>query len=199
MLVGDQEFGAIGVLRQLDQWQWQYVLRQRSNQLFRPDAHSPWQALGDVIQQAGQQVWLGPVYYTAQFAYPTHLLAYWQAGEAEPWLLATNLPGLQAALKAYRRRVWIEETFGDLKDNGFDLESSRLQTAMHLHRLTLAVMLLYLDLLASGSRLIKNGLRYLVDRPNRRDLSLFRMGWYWRDRCLANDRPFTICLLPILS
>lgn len=194
LLVGDQEFGAIEVLQQLDQWHWQYVLRQKSNQLFRPDANTAWQAFGTVIQKAGQRVWLG----AQQHAYRTHLLAYWQVGEPEPWLLATSLLSLSAALKAYQHRPWIEETFGDLKDNGFDLESSRLHTAMHLHRLTLAVMLLYLDLLASGSRVIKNGLRRLVDRTSRRDLSLFRIGLYMRDRCLVNDKPFTIHFLPVL-
>jgi len=198
LLVGDQEFGAIAVLKQLDQWHWGYVLRQKSTQLFRPNANTPWKAFGEVIQKAGQQVWLGAVEYTQQHAYPTHLLAYWQQGEPEPWLLATNLPCSKATLKAYRRRVWIEGTFGDLKDNGFDLESSRLRTALHLHRLTLAVVLLYLDMLATGTHAIKNGLRRLVDRSNRRDLSIFRIGLYLRDRCLANDLPFSIHLLPIL-
>lgn len=198
LLVGDQEFGAIEVLKQLDQWHWQYVLRQKGSQLFRPDANTPWKAFGSVIQKAGQLVWLGEVEYTQQHVYRTHLLAYWQVGEPEPWLLATNLSSPTTALKAYRRRAWIEETFGDLKDNGFDLESSRLHTAMHLHRLTLLVMLLYLDLLATGSRAIKNGQRYLVDRSDRRDLSLFRIGLYLCDRCLVNDQPFSIHFLPIL-
>jgi hypothetical protein len=44
LLVGDQEFGAIEVLKQLDQWHWGYVLRQKSTQLFRPDANTPWKA-----------------------------------------------------------------------------------------------------------------------------------------------------------
>jgi hypothetical protein len=189
----------VEVLKQLDAWHWQYVLRQKSSQLFRPDANAPWRAFGSVIQKAGQPVWLGEVEYTQQHVYRTHLLADWQIGEPEPWLLATSLTSPTSALQAYRRRAWIEETFGDLKDNGFDLESSRLHTAMHLHRLTLFVMLLYLDLLASGSRVIKNGLRRLVDRSNRRDLSLFRIGLYMRDRCLVNDHSFLIHLLPILS
>lgn len=199
LLVGDQEFGAVEVLRQLDAWHWDYVLRQKSSQLFRPDANTPWQAFGSVIHKAGQQIWLGEVEYTQQHVYRTHLLAYWQIGEPEPWLLATSLTSPTSTLKAYRRRAWIEETFGDLKDNGFDLESSRLHTAMHLHRLTLFVMLLYLDLLATGSRVIKNGLRRLVDRSNRRDLSLFRIGLYMRDRCLANGQSFLIHLLPVLA
>ncbi len=198
LLVGDQEFGAIDVLQQLDHWHWQYVLRQKSSQLFRPDAATPWRHFGEVVQQPGSSVWLGEVEYTSWRPYRTHLLAHWKRGEKEAWLLATNLPTLSAALHAYPRRVWIEETFGDLKDNGFDLEASRLRTVQHLQRLTLAVMLLYLDLLATGSRTVKDGLRRWVDRSDRRDLSIFRIGLYMRDRCLANDFPFVVRLPTLL-
>lgn len=198
LLVGDQEFGAIEVLKKLDHWHWQYVLRQKSSQLFRPDAATPWRPFGTCIQRSGQSVWLGEVEYTQWRPYRTHLLAHWQGGEKEPWLLATNLPTLHAALRAYRRRAWIEATFGDLKDNGFDLEATRLHTVQRLQRLTLAVMLLYLDLLTTGSRAVKDGLRRLVDRADRRDLSLFRIGLYLCDRYLANDLPFVIRFQPIL-
>ncbi len=37
LLVGDQEFGAVEVLRQLDQWHWQYVLHQNGRSLIRAD------------------------------------------------------------------------------------------------------------------------------------------------------------------
>jgi hypothetical protein len=198
LMVGDQEFGAIEVLKQLDTWGWGYVLRQKGSQLFRSDNTTPWRAFGSIIHQPGETVWLGQVEFTQWHPYRTCLLAYWQVGEKVPWLLATNLSGTRAALKAYRRRAWIEETFGDLKDNGFDLEASRLHTVQHLQRLTLAVMLLYLDMLACGSHAIKNGQRHLVDRSNRRDLSIFRIGLYLRDRYLANDIAFTIHLLPLL-
>jgi hypothetical protein len=45
-------------------------------------------------------------------------------------------------LRLYHRRMWIEETYGDLKDNGFDLERSALEHFLRLSRLTLAVALL---------------------------------------------------------
>jgi hypothetical protein len=46
------------------------------------------------------------------------LLAYWEIGEKEPWRLATNLPDLSMTLRYYRRRMWIEEMFGDNKSHG---------------------------------------------------------------------------------
>ncbi|MDP2994393.1 MAG: hypothetical protein Q8N46_04635 [Anaerolineales bacterium] len=43
------------------------------------------------------------------------MLIHWQSGEEEPWCLATNLPDREMALRYYRRRMWIEEMFGDFK------------------------------------------------------------------------------------
>ena len=112
--------------------------------------------------------------------------------------MATNLPSLNEALRAYEKRMWIEEMFGDLKDNGFDLESTRLRSTMKLHRLTLAVVFLFLELVTSGSKIIKAGLRHLVDRADRRDLSIFRIGLYMRERHLTNSSYFSLGFFPVL-
>jgi hypothetical protein len=185
LLVGDSEFGAVAVLKQLDDWHWHYVLRQKSSHLVQLTAQTSWQPFGSLISQMGQQLWLGSALLTQQSAYRVNLLAYWQVGEKEPWLLATNLPTLRLALAAYRRRMWIEQMFGDFKRHGFDLESTHLRHFRRLSRLTLAVALLYLWLVAYGSYLIKTGQRYWVDRSDRRDLSLFRIGYDMIERRLA--------------
>jgi hypothetical protein len=98
---------------------------------------------------------------------------------------------------AYRRRMWIEEMFGDLKGNGFDLESTHLRHFARLSRLTLAVALLYVWLVSTGARTIKNGQRHWVDRKDRRDLSIFRIGLRWIERRLTNGLSFHIPMCPI--
>jgi hypothetical protein len=197
-VLGDSEFGAVEVLKQLDQWHWNYVLRQKSNNLVRKNDQSPWIPLGSFLTRAGQSLWLGPRQLTQRHAYSVNVLAHWKIGEKEPWLLATNLPSLSQALKAYEHRMWIEEMFGDLKRNGFDLESTHLHSVIKLHRLTFAVVLLFLELLTYGSKIIKNGLRKLVDRSDRRDLSLFRIGLYMRERHLANSKSILLDFYPVL-
>ncbi len=92
----------------------------------------------------------------------------------------------------------IEEMFGDLKENGFDLESTRLHTVQRLNRLTLAVVLLYVDLLTTGAKAIKAGLRRLVDRKDRRDLSIFQIGLRFIDRQLINALPLRLSLCTYL-
>lgn len=193
-IAGDSEFGSIDVLRCLDQWNWGYALRQKgSHLLFLNDE---WQRCDSLVTQPGQSRWLDSVLLTQKYAYPTRFLAHWNKGESEPWLLATNLPSRSATLKLYKIRMWIEEMFGDFKGHGFDLEASKLGNFRRLSRLTLAVSLLYIWIVSFGSRTIKNGKRYLVDRSDRRDLSIFRIGLDMLERCLANQTPFAFRLLP---
>ena len=195
-LVGDSEFGAVAILRQLDRWGWQYVLRQKGNILIDLTLHNHWQPFAGLVHRPGQSYWFREGFLTEIHYYRTNLLAYWKRGEERPWLLATSFPTQRETLRAYRIRMWIEEMFGDFKGHGFDLESSHLCHFQRLSRLTLAVVLLYLWLVVLGSRVIKNGLRSLVDRADRRDFSIFRIGYNMAERCLANMQLLSISFVP---
>ncbi|MCZ7552554.1 MAG: IS4 family transposase [Anaerolineales bacterium] len=194
LLVGDCEFGAVEVLRQLDQWHWDYVLRQKTSTHTCLAHETEWQDFGKRVEKAGQSRWLGKGYLTESAIYPVNLLIHWQVGENEPWCLATNLPDRRMALQAYGRRMWTEDMFGDLKRHGFDLESTMLRHARRLSRLTLAVVFLYVWCMAVGTRTIRAGLRHLVDRKDRRDLSVFQIGLRYLERQLINAHSFQILL-----
>lgn len=193
-LVGDCEFGSMQVLRQLDQWRWFYVLRQKARVHVWLNEQQGWKDFGTFVQKPGQSVWLGAGYLTEKEIYPVNLLAHWETGEDEPWCLATNLPDRHMTLHYYARRMWIEEMFGDLKRHGFDLESTMLRHFLRLSRLTLAVVLLYVWMLSVGTQTVRGGLRHLVDRKERRDLSIFQIGLRFIERCLTNALPFKLSL-----
>jgi hypothetical protein len=197
VLVGDSEFGAVELIEQLEQWGWHYVLRQKSSHLVQEEEGERWEPLGALIEGAGQTTrWMEKVLLSRLHAHQTNVVVHWKRGESEPWLLATDLPTSRQALAAYRRRMWMEEMFADFKGHGFDLESTQLRSFGRLSRLTLAVAMLYVWLVVYGAKVVKRGLRRLVDRSDRRDHSLFRLGYNMLDRCLAQGiRPF-ICLLP---
>jgi len=197
-LVGDTEFGPVKVLKQLDQWYWYYVLRQKTDTLVWSQTKNLWLPFGSYIQKYGKSFWLGRRELSQKHIYPTNLLVHWKPDEKEPWCLATNLPDLQTALRFYKRRMWIEEMFGDMKKHGFDLESSMLHSFLRLSRLTLAVAFLYVWLVSSGARTIHQGLRHLVDRKGRRDLSIFQIGLRFTERRLVNELPIRISLCKYL-
>jgi len=194
LLVGDTEFGSVEVLLQLDSWHWDYVLRQKSSTHICLAGQTEWCDFGSLVHKPGESMWLGKGWLTESGVYPVCLLIHWKTGEDEPWCLATNLPDRQMTLRAYSRRMWIEEMFGDMKKHGFDLETTMLQHADRLSRLTLAVALLYVWLVSTGTCTIHDGLRHLVDRKDRRDLSIFQIGLRFIDRHLANSSPFNVSL-----
>lgn len=198
VLVGDTEFGSIKVLKQLENWDWHYVLRQKGNTLIQVEHQEEWQHFDTVIEKMGQSLWLGAGQLTAVHTHTVNLLVHWKVGESDPWCLVTNLPDKRLALAYYKRRMWIEEMFGDMKGHGFDLEHSMLQEASHLSRLTLAVVFLYIWLVSVGGKTIKSGKRHLVDRRERRDLSIFQIGFRYSKRKLTNDSTMPIFLCSYL-
>ena len=195
-MVGDCEFGSVEVLKWLDLWHWFYVLRQKADTCVWVKQYQEWKPFSSFVRRAGQSAWLGKGYLTAKAIYPTSLLVHWQAGEDEPWCLATNLPDREITLRYYQRRMWAEEMHGDLKKHGFDLEHTMLRDFMRLSRLMLAVALLYVWLISIGGRTIHQGLRHLVDRNDRRDLSIFQIGLRFIQRRLTNALSVSVPLCP---
>ena len=198
LVLGDSEFGAIATLEQLEEWGFYYVIRQKSSLLVcSPQQPQPqWRALGELIERRGEKVWLEGALLSRSHAHQTNLLLYWKKGEKEPWLLATNLPSSKETLSGYKKRMWIEGMFADFKGQGFDLESTRLRRFEKLSRLTLAVAMLYVWLVVYGAEVVKRGRKKLVDRSDRRDHSLFRLGYNMLERCLAQGIEPFVRLLP---
>jgi hypothetical protein len=198
-LVGDCEFGHMPIVLTLQDWGWDYVLRQSGQQLVDVAAEPDWLRLDALLTRRGEWRFIGDVFLTAAHQVPTHLLLAWQRRFPTPWLLATNLTDPHRILRLYARRMWIEETFGDLKANGFDLERSALCHFLHLSRLTLAVVLLYVWFIAFGVQLVQHNVHADVDRSNRRDLSLFRIAWDFLQRALLFDLPFQVSFSPFFG
>jgi len=198
LLTGDSEFGSVPVLRQLERWHWHYVLRQKGSLLVCVTQDFHWQRLDQLLTHKGQVFWYPRALLTQEHLFHTRLLAYWKPGEDEPWFLTTNLPGQDTTLRAYKRRMWIEEMFGDWQGHGVDVEKTRLGHFQRLSRLIFAIALLYLWLVTRGSQTIREGLRRLVDRKDRRDLSIFRIGLYFTQRFCSYESAPTVRLIPCL-
>ena len=189
ILTGDSGFGSVALLRGVQAWGWYYVVRQSGKLLLQPAGQTDWQRLDSLVKGPGQQVWVPDVRFTRRWAVSTQVLAYWGKGEDEAWLLTTNLPDARSARQAYARRMWIEEMFGDWKGHGWDVETTHLRHPDRLSRLLLALCLLYVWLVLYGERVIKAGWRPWVDRRERRDLSIFRIGLDVLQRCLTLALP----------
>jgi len=198
-VVGDAGFGRAGLMRWLSRRRWHYCLRVNSAYHYYRQG-SGWAPVATTPIQEGETLYLGWVRWTKteNFGW-VQLVAHWEEGEDEPWFLVTDRPADRRTIRMYKKRMWVEELFGDLKGHGFDLEATHLQDFGRLSRLVLAAMIVYVWLIALGSRVIKWGLRYLVDRRDRRDKSLFRIGWDWIERCVALDKQIPLTFRPVLG
>lgn len=196
-VVGDTEFGPVAVLQQLTTgWHWNYVMRQKSSNQVRTTPEAEWQPFEALVTCAGSSCFAPNGLLTKQHAFPTALLAVWEKGEKECWLLASSFATASETMRYYRQRMLIEELFGDLKGHGFDLEHTRLRQVERLNRLTLLVCLLYVWLIRTGLMLLLAHRTALVDRHDRRDLSLFQLGVRYIKRLCNNNEAFTVRLCP---
>jgi hypothetical protein len=107
-LVGDCEFGHMPVLHALQDWQWDYVLRQSGHQLVDVESEPDWLRLDALLTRRGEWRFVANVFLTVSQRVPTHLLLAWQSRYPTPWLLATNLTNPRLILRLYQRRMWIE-------------------------------------------------------------------------------------------
>lgn len=197
-LCGDAAFRPTDLLFWLRQHQWHYVIRQRKESLVRyPEGD--WFPIAEIPIEPGQTRVLGWVWLAKSNPFGlTWLVLHWQPGQDHPWILVSDRDDRQWLLRTYRRRMWIEEMYGDMKGHGFDLQRTHLRHADRIQRLMLGVCIAYVWLVALGSWVVKNGKRHLIDRKDRRDKSYFRLGRDWLKRAHRFGDPFLLRFAPYL-
>lgn len=68
-------------------------------------------------------------------------LARWEVGQAEPWLIITDLTPQQADVCWYALRLWIESGFQDTKRGGWQWQYTRMTDPKRAERLWLGMAL----------------------------------------------------------
>ena len=199
-IVADCGFRSADLLRWLRKREWHFVMRQPGNTKVRLQ-NGQWFFLRDLPIQPGETHVIGWVWITQTNPFgPVWLVLHWGKGEEEPWFLVSDYAPEYATLliRAYKRRMWMEEMFGDMKGHGFDLESTQLRDARRIERLMLGVCIAFVWLITLGSWVVKNGYRHLIDINCRRDKSYFRLGWDWIARCICLGYPVRLHFKPYL-
>ncbi len=102
--------------------------------------------------------------------------------------LISNLRRSQQPHLIYDKRFWIETLFGNCKSRGCQLNRVLMTDPAHIDRLLLAITITTYLMLGLGTHLIVINQQDQVDRADRRDLSLFQIGWRWFYRLLILNR-----------
>ena len=169
---------------------WQYVLRLPANTWVNlPDGGS-----GRIDQWAvpqGRRRFYPQVTRTKKATLTTALSVGWThptaKQPAERIAVLSDQPAGPARLRAYGKRMLIEQSFKEDKSGGFDLDHTRLLNPQRLERLLLAVALATLWAHELGEYVLRGGpaRRQTIDAGTQRELSLFQLGLRWLKRCIA--------------
>ena len=182
---------------------WHPVLRINTGGTFRPAATAHYQPLRSLVPQPGRQwVGRGTAFQGPRRRLNCTLLARWDEGYTDPWLLLTDLAPSAGEACWYGLRAWIEQGFKITKRGGWQWQRTRMTDPQRAARLWLAVAVATLWLLSVGGAveeaipegtllpLPADGLP--ASRPRRatqlRLVSVFRQGWITLVVSLLNQR-----------
>jgi hypothetical protein len=157
---------------------WHYLLRlQRQTKVRATDGVE--RSACDLATRIGARWWGTAEVFKKAGWRTANVVATWEPGMKEPWLLVADQRASLRHVRCYGKRMWTEESFRDDKSSGFHWNESRVNDPAHAGRL-LVVLALAMILAASlGSEVLKSGSRHLLDPHRRRRLSIVQLGLRW--------------------
>lgn len=182
------------ILRQCRRLGWHYLLRMQSDTRVRLADGTTTPAAHQLAPRVGTR-WFGDdvrVFKKAGWM-RANVVAAWEDGCKEPWLLVTDQPARFGCCRRYCKRTWCEESHRDEKSHGLNWQRSRVDDPDHAQRLILLMSLATLLCIATGATAIKRGLRRLFEPRLRRLSSVFRLG----KQCLEYSSTHEQTLVPL--
>jgi len=167
---------------------WQYVLRTAPQIHVCEDQNS--QPIGSFPLAKGQVLLRSQVGFTQDATVSLNLVGWWGRRHEKPIYLVTNLSNAYQACRYYRRRFQIEIFFSDQKSRGFHIRKSHLSDPARLSRILIAACLAYIWMICQGLWVIATDKTGSIDRTDRIDKSLFRLGLDWIKFALKRNLDF---------
>lgn len=151
----DRGLYASWLYEQIVELNWHPFLRINHQGQYRLLNSSSWQTLATVVSHPGN-CWSGQVICFKANTLNCTLLARWDDGYTDPWLILTDLNPTNADIGWYGFRSWIECSYRDLKSDGWQWHKTRLRQPdrAERHWLAMAVALLWMVTLGGEQELL---------------------------------------------
>jgi hypothetical protein len=180
-LLADRGLSCLALIELCKRVGWHYVLRIKNEEWCRRKfrhTYRDWQQGKAFVKKAGDH-WYGEVILWKEHELTIWLSACWELGYEEAWFLISDRPASSKRVTEYGRRMRVESTFQDQKSRGYLIECSQFKNRDHLDRWLFVVYLATWWIAHLGSSCIHHGHREQVDRKDRRDKGLLRIGRLW--------------------
>jgi hypothetical protein len=207
IVLADRGLYARWLFRRITRLGWHPFLRINTGGTFRPKGHVRGVPLQTLVPEPGTS-WQGTGIAFKGRHRQLHctLLACWEAGYKDPWLILTDLPPEASSAGWYGLRAWIEQGFKITKRAGWQWHRTHMTKPERAARLWLAVAVATLWLLSVGGEADETipastvpDIIALVPTPRRmrratrvRLVSVFRQGWIRILVALLNQAPLPI-------
>lgn len=189
VLMGDAEYDTTEMLLWLQEnTSWSYVLR-TSPQIIVHSSQGE-HPISDIPLQIKSVFQYQNVMFTKAASVQVNLVGWWGSSYENPIYLLSNLDNKYQTCRYYRRRYRIETFFSDQKSRGFHIHKSHLSNPARVSLLLVAACLAYIWMIMQGLYVVANNLIGWIDRTDRQDKSLFRLGLDWIRHCLKRDWGF---------
>jgi hypothetical protein len=151
IVLADRGLYAGWLFRRIVRLGWHPFLRINRGGTFRPDPQATYRPLLSFVPQPGTR-WqsTGTAFKSPQRRLRCTLLACWEVGYTDPWLIVTDLPPEASEAGWYGLRAWIEQGFKVTKRAGWQWQRTRMTQPDRAARLWLAVAVATLWLLSVG-------------------------------------------------
>jgi hypothetical protein len=196
VLLADRGFADGKLMKYLKETGWHFRIRIKRS--FQFQLAGRWHQVSSVRLQPGQAYFTPAVSLGKRKPYANVYLAFAHDQPSdEDWVIVSDEPTTLQTFAQYRFRFQVEESFLDLKSNGFSLEASRLRDKFALTQLCGVIALTMLFLVLQGTQVVALGQRRWVDTHWHRGMSYLKLGWNWIR--LALTRQWKLGLFQFLS
>ena len=190
IVLADRGGYAPWLFRRIVRLGWHPFLRINTGGSFRPAGAPCWRPLASFAPQPGTS-WRGTGLAFTRNQVPCTLLARWEDGYKDPWLILTDWEPEASDAGWYGLRAWIEQGFKITKRAGWQWHRTRMSAPERAARLWLAVAVATLWLLSVGGEAdaplpastLLDVTVWCPERPRTRRatrlrlVSVFRQGW----------------------
>ena len=129
---------------------WHPFLRINHLRMYHLKGEEKWVCLDKVVPKTGMS-WSGVVTCFKGNPLNCTLLARWDKGYKDPWLIVTDLEPEEGNVRWYGFRSWIESSYRDVKSDGWQWHKTRLRDPQRAERLWLAMAVATLWTVTMGS------------------------------------------------
>lgn len=178
LVLTDRGLYAQWLYQAIRRYHWHPFMRINAGGQYRFRRGKQWRPLGELVKPSGTLVARRVVCFKTESAQLVcTLLACWQPGCADPWLIVTDLPVPQANVVWYAMRAWIEGGFKDFKRGGWRWEHTKMRHPERAERLWLVMSVATLWVLSVGGEAdLELSPSSLPTLPVPRRLSCFVLG-----------------------